>query len=69
MSPARGVVASFDADTGLGTVTQDDGDSYGFHCTQIADGSRKIEVGTVVTFRVGPGGPGVWEAKSLRPEG
>ena len=63
------MVASFDADAGLGTVTRDDGDSYGFHCTQIADGSRVIEVGTAVTFRVGPAGPGVWEAKELRPEG
>jgi cold shock CspA family protein len=69
-----GVVASFDTDAGLGTVTDDavtDQTSgpplYGFHCTEIADGTRTIEVGTPVTFVVAPAGPGIWEAKDLHP--
>ena len=75
-----GTVATFDVDSGLGTVavsdpdrtvavSDPDGTSYGFHCTEIADGTRSIEVGTQVAFVVGPAGPGVWEAKQLRSIG
>lgn len=62
-----GTVAEFDADVGLGRVATEDGSSWLFHCTAIADGSRTINVDTTVTFTVGPGGPGRWEAFSLRP--
>ena len=42
----HGVVADFDDERGSGTVTADDGTSYPFHCTAIADGTRTIAVGT-----------------------
>lgn len=45
-----GVVASFDEHVGLGVIDGDDGVAYPFHCIEIADGSRAIEPGTVVTF-------------------
>jgi cold shock CspA family protein len=60
-------VASFDAARGLGAVTDDDGTSYGFHATAIADGSRRIEVGTTVVYTVTPGHGGLYEARSLLP--
>ncbi len=60
-------MASFDPARGLGVVDDDDGTSYGFHATAIADGSRRIEVGTVVAYTVTPGQRGVYEARSLLP--
>jgi cold shock CspA family protein len=63
----RGRVASFDKARGLGTVTDDTGDAFGFHATAIADGSRTIEVGTEVAFVVTPGHRGRYEAGSLVP--
>lgn len=60
-----GVVSSFDAEVGLGEVTADDGSVVGFHCTQIADGSREIAVGTRVGFVVLAGRGGRWEAGAL----
>jgi CspA family cold shock protein len=47
-----GTVTEFDDAAGLGTVTADDGTAYPFHCTQIADGSRTIAVGTAVRFEL-----------------
>jgi CspA family cold shock protein len=47
----RGVVIEFDEHVGLGHVRDDtDGASYLFHCVEIADGTRTIEVGAVVEF-------------------
>ena len=46
-----GTVAAFDGDAGLGTVRGDDGVDYPFHCVEIADGTRTIDVGTPVEFR------------------
>ncbi|MFZ4516503.1 MAG: hypothetical protein ACOYN3_09365 [Acidimicrobiia bacterium] len=47
----RGRVIAFDESRGLGEVQADaDGAVYRFHCTQIADGTRTIAVGTLVTF-------------------
>jgi cold shock CspA family protein len=63
--PHHGSVATFDAARGLGTVADDDGTSYGFHATAIADGSRRIEVGREVMFTVAPGHRGRYEARSL----
>ena len=63
--PHHGQVASFDPIRGLGAVADDDGSSYGFHATAIADGSRRIEVGTSVVFTVSPGHRGLYEARSL----
>lgn len=62
-----GVVSAFDAHVGLGEVTADDGSVVGFHCTQIADGSREIAVGTRVDFAVLAGRKGRWEAARVAP--
>ena len=65
--PRLGRVASFDAARGLGTVEDEEGTAYGFHSTAIADGTRRIEVGTPVSFTVAPGHGGQYEARSLVP--
>jgi CspA family cold shock protein len=57
-----GTVTAFDAPRGLGEVTATDGAVYPFHCTQIADGTRTIAVGTAVDFAKVPGLLGRWEA-------
>ena len=44
----RGTVTAFDAHVGLGDITVADGTVVMFHCAEIADGSRKIEVGTAI---------------------
>jgi len=48
----HGTVTAFDVDRGLGEVTTDDGDVLPFHCVEIADGSRSIDVGVSVHFEV-----------------
>ena len=66
--PARqGTVERFDDDAGLGELSTPEGERYPFHCTAITDGSRTIEVGRTVAFVIGAGGPGRWEARSVRP--
>jgi cold shock CspA family protein len=65
--PRPGRVASFDATRGLGTVADDAGAVYAFHATAIGDGSRRIDVGTAVTFSLAPGHGGRYEARSLVP--
>jgi CspA family cold shock protein len=62
----RGWVEDFDSVVGLGTVRTEDGRTYPFHCTQIADGSRTIDSGTSVEFEVVPGHLGRWEAAAIR---
>ena len=62
----RGEVATFDEDRGLGTI-ESGGRTFPFHCTQIADGTRTIPVGTTVTFQVRPGHLGSWEAADVTP--
>jgi len=57
-----GTVTSFDEPRGLGKITGDDGATYPFHCTGIADGSRTIAEGAEVRFDVMPGRLGRWEA-------
>ena len=47
----NGVVVAFDGAAGLGSVAAPDGTTYAFHCVEIADGSRSIDVGTEVSFR------------------
>ena len=64
----RGAVAQFDDPAGYGTVLDVDGQSWFFHCTQIADGTRTIAEGAPVTFRPAAGPMG-WEAYDLRPAG
>jgi cold shock CspA family protein len=63
--PRLGRVASFDATRGLGTVEDEQGTTYGFHATALADGTRRIDVGAPVTFTVAPGHGGRYEARSL----
>ncbi len=52
MSALSGTVVAFDREVGLGDVRTDDGTVFGFHCVEIADGSRNIDVGAAVTFEV-----------------
>ncbi len=45
-----GAVTLFDERRGLGEITDDSGQVWPFHCAEIADGSRKIDVGQRVSF-------------------
>jgi len=47
-----GRVTAFDGITGIGTVEDDRGVGFLFHCVEIADGTRAIEPGTDVVFDV-----------------
>jgi CspA family cold shock protein len=47
-----GIVVEFDVERGLGHIATDDGRSFPFHCTQIADGTRSIAIGVAVRFDV-----------------
>jgi CspA family cold shock protein len=49
---ATGIVSAFDRSVGLGEVSTADGQRHPFHCIEIADGTRDIEVGTPVTFEL-----------------
>ena len=67
-----GVVAEFDDHAGFGEIEAggEPGSGgttqrYWFHCTAIADGSRHVEPGHPVTFRVVPGHQGRWEATEV----
>ncbi len=62
----RGVVTAFDEQSGLGTIEGDDGTRLAFHCIEIADGSRSIEVGAEVSFDL-LAKLGRWEAADIRP--
>jgi cold shock CspA family protein len=65
-SESHGRVTAFDEHKGYGVVTADDGTAYFLHCTQIADGTRSIEVGTEVAFEV-LARLGRYEATEVRP--
>ena len=65
--PKLGRVASFDSTRGLGEVRADSGETYAFHATAIADGSRRVAEGAAVTFTVSPAHRGRYEARSLVP--
>ena len=45
-----GTVVAFDAAVGLGEVERSDGQRFLFHCIELSDGTRTIEVSTPVTF-------------------
>jgi cold shock CspA family protein len=62
----RGVVAGFDDAAGYGELADDDGGRWWFHCTAIADGSRRIPLGAAVRFRLAPGHLGRYEAIDVR---
>jgi CspA family cold shock protein len=63
-----GRVSAFDEPAGLGVITAAGGARYPFHCVEIADGTRTIEVGIEVEFE-----PlrklGRVEAAAIRPAG
>jgi cold shock CspA family protein len=65
-SVRRGVVVAFDEQSGLGVVAASDGVQHPFHCIEIADGSRTIEIGTGVSFDL-LAKFGRWEAADIRP--
>ena len=60
----QGTVVAFDEHRGLGEIETGEGAHFPFHCTAIADGTRTIDVGALVTFDLAPGGLGRWEAKA-----
>lgn len=62
-----GAVANFDEAAGIGIVRGDDGREWFFHCTQVADGSRTVPAGAVVSFEVRAGHLGRWEACAITP--
>ncbi|MEY4995459.1 MAG: Cold-shock DNA-binding domain [Actinomycetota bacterium] len=47
-----GVVNSFDDRRGLGEITDESGNVWPFHCAEIADGSRHVNIGQRVSFVV-----------------
>jgi cold shock CspA family protein len=51
-SVETGTVDSFDAAVGLGEITTEDGRRFPFQCIEIADGTRTIDPGVAVAFRV-----------------
>lgn len=61
-----GRVVAFDADRGVGSIEDGEGVAHRFHAANIADGSRRIAVGTEVEFeRLARFG--TWEATAIRP--
>ncbi len=66
--PLLGHVAAFDDPRGIGVVSSGDR-TFGFHCTAITDGSRRIDEGAPVAFTVGAGHLGRLQALSVRPLG
>jgi cold shock CspA family protein len=61
----QGVVVAFDEAKGFGAVRDEGGRELFFHCTQVTDGSRTIDVGATVRFDVVAGHLGRWEATHL----
>lgn len=66
-APRVGIVASYEAERGLGTVETGGAAPLGFHCTAITDGTRTIEPGTRVAFIVVPALGGCFEAAEISP--
>ena len=61
----QGTVRSFDERRGIGEIAAEDGKTFPFHCTAVADGTRRIAPGTPVEFDVVAGLPGRWEAATI----
>jgi cold shock CspA family protein len=59
------VVRAFSAEQGLGTLADDEGSTFPFHCTALTDGSREVEPGRAVLFVVRPGHRGQLEAQEV----
>jgi cold shock CspA family protein len=58
----KGRIESFDDARGDGLLRSDEGEGFYFHCVEIADGSRAIDVGARVSARRGVGHLGRDEA-------
>jgi CspA family cold shock protein len=67
LGSAAGRVVEFDEHRGLGRIEASDGSTYSFHCTQIADGTRTIAIGTEVAFVIVAGPLGHFEASAIAP--
>ena len=67
MGVRTGTVTTFDDPRGIGVVTADDGAEFPFHCTAIADGTRRIDVGARVRFVDRPAHLGRFEATAIAP--
>lgn len=65
-APLIGEVVEFDDDRGIGCIKIGDRTAP-FHCTAITDGTRHIEVGTIVALRMAAGRLGRAEARWVRP--
>lgn len=66
---AVGIVSSFHADRGIGMILpQRSAEELLFHCIEIADGSRQIDEGTPVSYRLGLklGRPEAFEVTALQ---
>lgn len=50
----NGAVREFDEAKGLGVIAGDDHRDFPFHCIEIADGTRTIAAGQVVSFDLLP---------------
>lgn len=57
-------MTSYDAERGLGTIRDEAGEHL-FHCTAIADRTRSIDEGAVVSFVVVAGLGGRYEARAV----
>jgi len=62
-----GVVGAFSDLRGDGVILSDAGESLYFHCVSILDGSRTIDVGTVVVGRRQVGHLGCDEVEAVEP--
>ena len=58
-------MTAFDESTGIGVVADANGVGHSFHCIEIADGTRVIEVGAEVSFDL-LAKLGRWEAANIR---
>lgn len=59
---------AFDSHRGWGRLRDEEGQTFSFHCTAVADGSRHVEVGQRLSFSVVAGDRGRWEATALGPD-
>ena len=60
-----GTVSAFDAASGLGSIESAEGETHQFHCIEIADGTREVEIGADVSFDLLPK-LGRYEAANIR---
>lgn len=61
----RGLVEAFDERRGDGQIRTDEGERLYFHCVNIADGSRRIAPGAIISARRAVGHLGHDEALEI----